>query len=1047
MLNSVLSFAIRQRWLVMLCTLVLAILGGYHFTQLSIDAVPDITNVQVQVNTESPGFSPLEVEQRVTFPLEHALAGLPSLDYARSLSRYGLSQITVAFKDGTDIYFARQLISERLQESKEKLPPGLTPTMGPIATGLGEIFMYTVENSTTNPEFQRSPTELRTLQDWVVKPQLRNVPGVVEVNTIGGFEKQFHVTPRVDRLLAFNLSMSDIIEVLLRNNSSVGAGYIERNGEQFLVRSPGQVQTIDDINTLVVSTREGLPIFLRDVADVGMGEELRTGAALANGEEVVMGTVFMLMGQNSRTVAARVGEKMKEINRSLPKGITAVTKYDRTALVDRTIGTVKTNLLEGALLVVVVLFLFLGNLRAALITACVIPLSMLVTISGMVTTRVSANLMSLGALDFGLIVDGAVVIVENCIRALAHEQSTQKRLLTLNERMRVVYSASSEVIRPSFFGVVIIILVYIPILALSGVEGKMFHPMAYTVVMALLASLALAVTFVPAALAICLTGPVKEDGGRLFPLIRALYERTVRFTIRHALVTVSAGIALFVLSLGVSTQLGAEFIPSLDEGDIAMHAMRIPGTGLGQSVAMQHSLEERLREIPEVAHTFSKIGTAEIATDPMPPSVADGFVMLKPRAEWPDPKKAKSVLVSEIEEAALEVPGNNYEFTQPIQMRFNELIAGVRSDVAVKVFGDDLDTMLATAGEIAESLKRVPGASDVKIEQITGLPMLSIDLQRQKLARYGLNIADVQSVIETALGGTNAGELMEGDRRFPIVVRLPEAVRSDLDGLGALPIPLTTDHVDDQHSADAPRYIPLAEVAEIRTVRGPNQITRENGKRRVVVTANVRGRDLGGFVEEAEQQLLREIQIPDGYWTTWGGQFEQLISARNRLSLVIPVALCLIFLLLYSTFGSVKYAVVVFSAVPLGLSGGIFALWIRDIPMSVSGAVGFIALSGVAVLNGLVMMTFVKKLVDEGRPIEEALLVGASTRLRPVLMTALVASLGFVPMAIATGPGAEVQRPLATVVIGGIISSTLLTLVILPALFALFHPTRGGEAS
>ena len=1046
MLENIIHFAIRQRWFVMLATIVVVVFGGYNYLLLPIDAVPDITNVQVQVNTEAPGFTPLETEQRITFPVETALAGLPSLDYTRSLSRYGLSQVTVVFKDGTDIYFARQLIGERLQEVREKLPAGLTPTMGPIATGLGEIFMYTVENSPGRTGDEVSPTELRTIHDWVVKPQIRNVPGVIEVNTIGGFEKQFHVTPKMSRTLALGLTLQDIIEVLIRNNSSVGAGYIEHSGEQYLIRVPGQLHTLDDIRNLVVATREGAPIFLHDVADIELGKELRTGAATENGKEVVLGTVFMLIGENSRSVSQRVAKKLDEVNRSLPEGVVAKSIYNRTTLVDKTIQTVRDNLLEGALLVIVVLFFFLGNLRAALITAMVIPLSMLFTISGMVSGQVSANLMSLGALDFGLIVDAAVVIVENCIRLLAHEQHKLNRLLTRKERCRVVFEATKEVIRPSFFGALIIMIVYLPILALSGVEGKMFHPMAYTVIMALTGSMILAMTFIPAALVLFVPGKVVEGKGVIFPRIKEIYGVSLKAALSWPRLVVGTAVGVFVISLLVAARMGTEFIPSLDEGDIALHALRIPGTSLSQAVQMQTALENRLRGFPEVSHTFTKIGTAEIATDPMPPSVADGFIILKPRSEWPDPGKKKEVLVREIEDALADLPGNNYEFTQPIEMRFNELIAGVRSDVAVKVFGDDMDVLLKTGNEISEVLETVPGASDVKVEQITGLPMLSIEFDRTKLARFGIRIADAQDVIETAFGGKGAGEVVEGDRRFDIVVRLPEETRNDIDQLAALRIPLPADDTGRplmqkasliEEVPNQRRFIPLSQVADIRLIVGPNQISRENGKRRVVVTANVRGRDLGGFVEEAGEKIGKHVKVPAGYWTTWGGQFEQLISAQKRLSFVVPLALGLIILLLFTTFGSLKYALIVFSGVPLALSGGIFALWARGIPLSVSAAVGFIALSGVAVLNGLVMLSFIKTLREDGVEFLEAIQLGSLTRLRPVLMTALVASLGFVPMAIATGPGAEVQRPLATVVIGGIISSTFLTLVVLPALYRL----------
>lgn len=1051
MLDSIIQFSIRQRWMVLLVALGVAALGIYNYQSLPIDAVPDITNVQVQINAEAPGYSPLEAEQRITYIVETAMGGLPNLDYTRSLSRYGLSQVTVVFKDGTDIYFGRQLIAERLQELKSKLPPGIEPSMGPISTGLGEIYMYTVEakpGALMKNGQPFTPTELREIQDWVIKPQLRNIPGVVEVNTIGGYEKQFHVTPFPEKLLAYGVSMNDLMRALEMNNSNVGAGYIERNGEQFLIRVPGQVKTIDDLANIVVARRDGTPIYVRDVADVILGKELRTGAATENGEEVVLGTVFMLIGENSRTVSERVDQKMKEINRTLPDGVIAKTVYNRTNLVDATIDTVKKNLLEGALLVIVVLFLLLGNIRAALITAAVIPLSMLMTITGMVTTRISGNLMSLGALDFGIIVDGAVIIVENCIRRLAEEQHHRKRLLALGERLEVVFDATREVVKPSTFGVFIIMVVYLPILSLQGVEGKMFHPMAYTVITALLAAMILAVTFVPAAVAVFLGGKVSETENIFMRVARSAYEPTLRLALSARGLVVTAAIAVVLLCLLLTTRMGSEFIPSLDEGDIALHAMRIPGTSLTQSTQMQDILEHRLKQFPEVKDVFAKIGTAEIATDPMPPNVADGFVMLKPRSEWPDPHKPKSQLVAEMVAAVEKIPGNNYEFTQPIQMRFNELISGVRSDVAVKVFGDDMNVLNETAEQIEAVLKTLPGAADVKTEQTTGLPLLTIQLDRERMARYGLNVSDVQEVIEIALGGKEAGEVFEGDRRFAILVRLPESLRADLEALRRIPIPLpeaaaaTTRTRHSSGNLNATDTLPLGEIATIEIAPGPNQISRENGKRRVVVSANVRGTDLATFVAAAEKKIDAEVKIEPGYWITWGGQFENLISASKRLQIVVPVALLLILLLLFGAFGSIKDALLVFTGVPMALTGGILALWLRGIPLSISAGVGFIALSGVAVLNGVVMISFIKKLREEGASLDEAIFRGSVTRLRPVMMTALVASLGFVPMALATGPGAEVQRPLATVVIGGIISSTLLTLVVLPVIYRIFHSEK-----
>jgi len=1049
MLEKLLQFSIRHRWFVLLTTLGVAALGVFNFQRLPIDAVPDITNVQVQINTEAPGYSPLEAEQRVTFTVETAMAGLPRLDYTRSLSRYGLSQVTVVFKDGTDIYFARQLIAERLQSLRTQLPLGLDPTMGPISTGLGEIFMFTVE-----PEFATTrkpdgtaytPTDLRELQDWVVRPQLRNLKGVTEVNTIGGFVKQFHVTPHPDRLVAHGLTLRDLMEAIARNNTNVGAGYIERAGEQYLIRVPGQVTNLTEIGALVLAQRSGQPIRVRDVAEVILGKELRTGAATENGREVVLGTVFMLIGENSREVSTRVAQKLVDVNRSLPPGVVATAVYDRTNLVDRTIATVRTNLVEGAILVIVILFLFLGNFRAALITAAVIPLSMLFTITGMVTNQVSGNLMSLGALDFGLIVDGAVIIIENCLRRFGAEQHRLGRLLTKQERLALAFEATKEVRSATLFGELIIAIVYVPIFALTGVEGKMFHPMAFTVVTALLGAMLLSVTFVPAAVAIFVTGKVSHQDNLAIRGAKALYRPTLRFimTIRPAVAL--AAVVLVGLAGLTATRLGSEFIPGLDEGDIALHALRIPGTSLTQAIAMQRELEDRLKQFPEVDRIVAKMGTAEVATDPMPPSVADTYIILKPRASWPDPRRTKADLVAAMEAAAQKVPGNNYEFTQPIQMRFNELISGVRSDVAVKVYGDDLAVMSKIAGDIEAVLKTIPGAADVKVEQTTGLPMLTVRLDREALARYGLPVADVQELISTALGGTTVGQIFEGDRRFDLVVRLPENLRTDLAALHDLPIPLP--HSNAQPSSLPPQlhHIPLREVATVELAPGPNQFSRENGKRLVIVTANVRGRDLGSFVAEAQARIASAVTVPPGYWLGYGGTFEQLLSATQRLQIVVPVALVLILGLLFVSFGNAKDALLVFTGVPLALTGGIAALWLREIPLSISAGVGFIALSGVAVLNGLVMLSCIRALRDTGQPLDAAIEEGCLTRLRPVLMTALVASLGFVPMALATGAGAEVQRPLATVVIGGIISSTLLTLVVLPALYRLAH--RADDAT
>lgn len=1041
MFDRLLRFALVQRWLVLAVTLALAGLGIYNYFHLAIDAVPDITNVQVQINTAAPGYSPLEAEQRVTLPLEAALGGLPRLKESRSLSRYGLSQITVVFEEGTDIYFARQLLSERLQSARGQLPQGLEPELGPISTGLGEISQWTVEAEPGAKKADGTPynaTDLRTLQDWVVKPQLRTLPGVTDINTIGGYQKQYLVAPWPEKLAAYDIALSDVITALERNNANVGAGYIERRGEQYLIRAPGQLQSLDDLRTVVIRRDDGAPVYLRDIADIGFGQDLRTGAATENGREVVLGTAVMLIGENSRAVAERVKTKLAEVQKSLPEGVQAILVYDRTRLVDATIATVQKNLLEGALLVIAVLFVFLGNIRAALITAAVIPLAMLMTITGMVSQKVSANLMSLGALDFGIIVDGAVVIVENALRRLGLAQHGRRQPLTRAERFEVVFAATREARQALIYGQLIIIAVYLPLFALTGVEGKMFTPMAITVVMALLAAMLLSVTFVPAALALFVTGPVSESESRLMARLKTVYARLLDWTLARPRQVLGTAAFFLLACLLLATRQGSEFIPGLDEGDIALHAMRIPGTSLSQAVAMQTQLEATLKALPEVDRVFAKIGTAEIATDPMPPNVADVIVIVKPRSEWPNPRKPKAELVDDVNKAIAQVPGSNYEITQPIQMRFNELISGVRSDVAIKVFGDDMDTLYTSAQDVERTIKSVPGAADVKIEQVTGLPMLTITLKREVIARYGLAMADVQDVIGTAMAGSPAGQVFEGDRRFDIVVRLPEILRNDFDALGNLAIPLPGSgggSREYRHNSSGQHYVPLRELATLELAPGPNQVSRENGKRRVVVTANVRDRDIGSFVQEAQARVDSSVKLPEGYWLGWGGTFEQLQSAKQRLLIVVPVALFIILGLLYASLGNLKDGLLVFSGVPLALTGGIIALALRGIPLSISAGVGFIALSGVAVLNGLVMVSFIRQLLQEGQSLDAAIREGALTRLRPVLMTALVASLGFVPMALAVGAGAEVQRPLATVVIGGILSSTLLTLLVLPTFY------------
>lgn len=1035
MLESIIRFSLNRRGLILTLVLLVSGLGLWNFGRLPIDAVPDITNVQVAINTEAPGYTPLEVEQRVTFAVEMAMAGLPRLKYTRSVSRYGLSQVTVIFEDNTDIYFARQQVGERLVTAMRDLPEGLTPQLGPVASGLGEIFMFTVdaEPGATNADGSPvTPTDLRTVHDWIIRPQLMRVPGVVEVNPIGGYQREILVALAPDKMLARGVTQADITDALRRNNNNRGAGFIERNGAQWLIRMSGQAQTLEDLGSIVIREDGGVPVRIRDVADVTEGQELRSGAATQNGREVVMSTVFMLIGENSRTVASATAAKLKEVQASLPPGVTATAVYDRTTLVDHTLNTVRKNLLEGALLVIVVLFLLLGNIRAALLTAAVIPVAMLMTITGMVQSRVSANLMSLGALDFGLIVDGAVIIVENCLRRLS-ETGHQGRM-DLRERLEVVFEATREVIRPSLFGVFIITAVYLPIFSLTGVEGKMFHPMAITVMIALLSAMLLSITFVPAAVALLFRRPVQEKANPLVQGGLRLYRPILKAALRWRWPVVASALVLVIVSGSLATRLGSEFIPNLDEGDIAMHALRIPGTSLQQAIQLQEALEPRIMALPEVERVFAKIGTAEVATDPMPPSVADNFIILKPRSQWPDPSKSKNQLVAELEALVTPVPGNRYEFLQPIQMRFNELLAGVRSELAVKVFGDDFDQLIALGADIEAALEKVPGAADVAVEQATGLPLLTLHPKTEALARYGIALADVQDHVATALGGEVATQLYEGDRRSDVVVRLPESLRANPDNLAQFPVQLS-----------GRGYVPLGELVTIEQGMGYNQVYRENGKRRMVITANVRGRDLGSFVTDVRAAIDDNVEIPAGYWVEYGGTYQQLQSASQRLSIVVPVTLALILGLLIMALGSVRDAAVIFSGVPLALTGGLIALLLRDIPFSISAAVGFIALSGIAVLNGLVMVSFIRDLRLHGNTLDDAIIEGALTRFRPVLMTALVASLGFVPMAFNAGIGSEVQRPLATVVIGGIISSTLLTLIVLPALYRLVHRDNSNQ--
>jgi cobalt-zinc-cadmium resistance protein CzcA len=1027
MIESILRLSIERRGIMLLLILFITGLGLWSYQKLPIDAVPDITNVQVQINTQAQGYSPLETEQRITFVVENALAGLPNLSYTRSLSRYGLSQVTAVFDEGTDLYFARNLINARLGAIKGQLPQGLEPEMGPIATGLGEIYMYTL--SATDDARQRNgqpydAMALREVHDWVVKPQLALVKGVTEVNAIGGYTKQYHVNPDPQKMLSFNLSMQDLLTALARNNANQGAGFVERNGQQILIRSQAQLKTIEDIGNVVVKRIDSVPVTVNDIGKVAIGKELRTGAATREGVETVLGTAMMLVGENSRAVSLAVGQKVTEIQTSLPDGVLIQSVYDRTTLVDKAINTVHKNLVEGALLVIVILFVLLGNVRAALITAAVIPLAMLATITGMVQTGVSANLMSLGALDFGLIVDGAVIIVENCIRRLSEQQKRTGVILPLKDRLELVFQATNEVIRPSLFGVLIITVVYIPLFSLTDVEGKMFHPMAATVIIALIAAMIFSITIVPAAVAMFLSGKISENESPIILGAKYVYRPVLFWALKlRWMVLVAAGV-LVIISIWLASRLGSEFIPQLDEGDIALHAMRIPGTGIDQAIEMQKLLELKIMEYQQVQTVFAKTGTAEVATDAMPPNVTDTFVMLKPRELWPDPSLSKQDFVEILEKDLSALPGNNYEFTQPIQMRFNELISGVRADLGIKLFGDNLDTLVSSASEILAVLQTINGVADARLEQVDDVPIFTVNPKPVMLARYGLDVTDLQTWLYSAIGGNEAGLIFEGDRRFGLIVRFDENTRSDLDALGDIPI--VTDNGE---------YVPLGEVAELTFSFVPNQISRENGKRRVVVTANVRDRDLGSFVREAKLKITQQVDLPAGYWLDYGGTFEQLESARQRLSIVVPATLFIILALLVIAFGSIKDAFIIFTGIPLALTGGIYALWLRDMPLSISAGVGFIALSGIAVLNGLVMLSFIRQRLLETGELVNSIVDGALTRLRPVLMTALVASLGFVPMALNVGTGAEVQRPLATVVIGGIISSTILTLLVLPVLY------------
>ena len=1023
--ERIIQFSIQNAIWVLLFACTWIAVGIYSYQKLPIDAVPDITNTQVQINTQAKGFTALEVEQRITYPIENAMAGIPDLELTRSISRYGLSQVTIVFKDGTDIYWARQQINQRIQEAQSELPAQIAPTMSPVSTGLGEIYQWVLKadpNAKKPDGTAYTPMDLREIQDWIVRPQLQRVKGVAEVNTIGGFEKTYVVSPDLNRMQQLNISLEQLQQALAQNNENRGAGYIEDNGQQLTVRVPGAFNGLSDIENTMLGSPNGSPIRVGDIAQVSIGHDLRTGGATYNGKETVLGVAMMAMGGNSRTVSKAVDAKLQDIQNSLPKGVVIETAYDRTTLVEKAIKTVQKNLVEGAILVIIILFLFLGNIRAALITACVIPLSMLFTLTGMAQKNISANLMSLGALDFGIIVDGAVVIVENCIRRLAHTQQLLKRPLTQSERFKEVFLAARQARRPLIFGQLIILVVYLPIFALSGVEAKMFHPMALAVVLALVAAIILSITFVPAAVALWVKGDIQEKESRWMLWLKAKYQQTLDISYQYKAVVLIFALCVLVITGFISTKLGSEFAPQLSEGDFAIQQLRSPSTGLEESLRIQKNTEKLLlKSFPEIKAVFARTGTAEVATDVMPPNISDGYIMLKPRSEWPNPKESLDELRGRMVTYLATIPGNNSEFSQPIELRFNELISGVRSDVGVKIFGDDMNVLNTEATKISKIIQQISGSSAVKVEQTSGLPLLNVEVNKTLAAQYGLSVRSIQDLVATSIGGQSVGEILEGDRRFDFVIRLGEQDRS-VASVSQLPIQLPNGG-----------SILLSDVAQVSTIEGINQVSRENGKRRVVVTTNVEGRDLGSFVSDVQTQL-KAYTLPSGYWIEYGGQFENLASAKARMQIVIPLALITIFILLMAVFHNVKESLLVFTGVPFALTGGVLFLWLRDIPLSMSAGIGFIALSGVAVLNGLVMLTFIKELRDK-YPVHKAVWQGAILRLRPVLMTACVASLGFVPMALATGTGAEVQRPLATVVIGGIISSTLLTLVLLPVLY------------
>ncbi|MHC1744265.1 MAG: efflux RND transporter permease subunit [Syntrophobacteraceae bacterium] len=1012
MLDSILQFSLRQRLLVLIATAILIGTGLWAMRRLPVDAFPDVTNVQIQILSQAPGMAPTEVEKLVTFPIETTMAGLPRLDQVRSLSKIGLSVVTVAFQDGVDIYFARQQVFERLQQAKESLPKGIEPQMGPITTGLGEIFQYILEGE------GREITEIRAIQDWIIRPLLRTVPGVADINSFGGKVKQYEVVIDPDKLKSFDLTIRDVYEAVESNNITAGAGYIEHRDEQYMVRGLGLAKSTEDLKEIVVTSRGGTPIHVHDVAEVSIGSEPRQGATTYDGKgETVAGIVMMLKGASGKEVVTGVKEKVETIQKSLPEGVKLVPYYDRTALVEKVIETVRTNLLEGGLLVVLILFYFLGNIRGALIVALVIPLSMLFSFLGMHWAGLSANLMTLGAIDFGMIVDGSVVMVENTVRHLSERKKGAGSLI------QAIYLSAREVARPIVFGVAIIIIVYLPIVTLTGMEGKMFAPMAFTVGFALLGSLILTMTLVPALCSFLLKGRVKESDPLLLRLIRRAYLPFLKRSLSHPAITLAATTVALAGSLVLVPFLGSEFLPSLDEGSIAVQSFRLPSVSLSYSVDTAAEVEKAIRSFPEVTQVISRAGRAEIANDPMGVEISDIFVSLKPRSEW-QTTKDKETLVSMMRERLEKIPGMSFSFSQPIALRVDELVSGVKSQVAVKIFGEDMAVLKTKGEEISRILETIRGAEDVMVEKVTGLGYLEVDINRDAIARYGIHIADIQDTLEVAVGGKKVSELFEGEKRFSVAVRYPVSGFNSPEKIGEIWVP-----------APSGARIPLKHLARIYTEVGPAQISRENGSRRIVVESNVSGRDIGSFVSDAQKAIEAQVQLPPGTFITWGGQFENQQRAMARLSVIVPICLILIFILLFSTFGLVRQAFLIILNVPFALIGGIVALFLRGLPLSVSAAIGFIALFGVAVLNGIVMVSYFNKLRQEGFELSEAITQGAAVRLRPVLMTALVASLGFVPMALSHGTGAEVQRPLATVVIGGLISSTFLTLVVLPTLY------------